>query len=70
LNDLIVMLEKVLGKSIERRYLPARPFDVPASVLSNELAREELKWAPSISMHDGIARTAEWMKGELAKLAR
>jgi UDP-glucose 4-epimerase len=70
LNELITMLEKVLGKSIERRYLPARPFDVPVSVLSNELAREELKWAPSISMHDGITRTAEWMKGELAKLTR
>jgi len=70
LSDLIDMLENVLGKPIERRYLPGRPFDVPASVLSNELARTELKWAPSISMHDGIARTAEWMKGELGKLAR
>jgi UDP-glucose 4-epimerase len=70
LNELIVVIEKVLGKSIERRYLAARPFDVPVSVLSNELAREELKWAPSISMHDGIAHTAEWMKGELGKLAR
>lgn len=68
LNELIVMLEKVLGKSIERHYLPARPFDVPVSVLSNDLAREELKWVPSTSMHDGIARTAVWMK-ELAKLA-
>jgi UDP-glucose 4-epimerase len=70
LSDLIDMLENVLGKPIERRYLPGRPFDVPASVLSNDLARTELKWAPSISMHDGIARTAEWMKGELGKLAR
>jgi UDP-glucose 4-epimerase len=70
LNELIVMLEKVLGKSIERRYLPARPFDVPVSVLSNELARAELQWLPSISMHDGLSRTAEWMKGELARLAR
>lgn len=70
LNELIVMLEKVLGKSIERHYLPARPFDVPVSVLSNDLAREELQWAPSTSMHDGLSRTAEWMKGELAKLAR
>jgi len=70
LNELIVMLERVLDKSIERRYLPARPFDVPVSVLSNELAREELKWTPSTSMHDGIARTAEWMKGELGLVAR
>lgn len=69
-NELILMLEKVLGISIERRYLPARPFDVPVSVLSNKLAREELQWAPSTSMHDGIVRTSEWVKSELAKLAR
>lgn len=70
LNELIAMLEETLGKPIERRYLPARPFDVPVSVLSNELARTELHWAPSVSMRAGIARTAEWMKGELAKSAR
>ena len=65
LNELTVMLEEVLGKSIERRYLPGRPFDVPVSVLNNNLAREELKWNPSISMRDGISFTAEWAKGIL-----
>lgn len=67
LNELIGILEDVLGKSIVRRYLPGRPFDVPISVLSNDLAREELKWVPTISMQSGIARAAEWMKGELTK---
>ncbi len=67
LNELIGVLEDVLRKPIERRYLPGRSFDVPVSVLNNKLARDELVWAPSISMRDGIARTAEWMKRELAK---
>jgi UDP-glucose 4-epimerase len=67
LNELIGMLEEVLGKTIERRYLPGRPFDVPVSVLNSNLAQEQLKWAPLVSMRDGIARTAEWMKGELVK---
>jgi UDP-glucose 4-epimerase len=66
LNELIGMLEDTLGKPIERNYLPGRPFDVPVSVLSNDLAREELKWAPGISMQDGIARTSKWMADELA----
>jgi len=70
LNELIGILEETLGKPIERRYLPARPFDVPVSVLSNDLARAELQWSPVVSMRDGIARTAEWMKGELAKAVR
>jgi UDP-glucose 4-epimerase len=70
LNELIVILEEVIGKPIERRNLPARPFDVAVSVLSSELARTELGWSPSTSMHDGLSRTTEWMKGELARLAR
>ena len=67
LNELIEIIEDVLGKPIERHYLPARPFDVPVSVLSNALAREELKWAPQMSLRDGIARTATWMAKELSK---
>jgi len=70
LNELLVMLEEALGKPIERRYHPARSFDVPVSVLSNDLASAELDWTPSVSMQAGIARTAAWMKGELAKSAR
>ncbi len=67
LNELIALLESVLGKTIERRYLAARPFDVPVSILSNQLAREQLQWTPLTSMPDGIRRTAAWMKKELAK---
>ena len=70
LNELIGMFEEALGKATERHYLPARPFDVPVNVLSNDLARAELHWTPSTSMREGIMRTAEWIKGELAKAAR
>jgi UDP-glucose 4-epimerase len=66
LNELADTLEKFLGKPVERRYLPGRPFDVPVSVLSNELAKTELKWAPLISMHDGITRTSSWMEKTMA----
>lgn len=68
LNELIGMLEDMLGKSVDVRYLPGRAFDVPVSVLSNRLARDELKWGPLIPMRDGIARAAGWMKRELEKL--
>jgi UDP-glucose 4-epimerase len=67
LNQLLAMLEGALGRPVERRYLPARPFDVPVSVLSNALAREELMWTPSTSLEAGIARTAQWMARELAR---
>jgi UDP-glucose 4-epimerase len=62
LNELIGILKVVIGKPIKHRYLPGRPFDVPVSILCNNLARKELNWEPLISMSEGIARTAEWMK--------
>lgn len=67
LNQLIGMLEEIIGRPIEHHYLPARPFDVPVNVLNNELALSELHWAPSVSIREGITRTAEWMKEELLK---
>lgn len=67
LNELIEMLEDVLGKHVDRHYLPGRPFDVPVSVLSNNLAREELAWVPNVSIRDGIDRTVKWIKRELSK---
>ncbi len=69
LNALIGVLEHVLEKPIERRYLPGRPFDVPVSVLCNNLARTELNWTPLVTMQEGIARTAVWMKREFASSA-
>lgn len=68
LNELIALLENALGKTIERRYLAARPFDVPVSILSNQLAQEQLHWTPLTSMSEGISRTAAWMEKELAKI--
>jgi UDP-glucose 4-epimerase len=68
LNELIGELEVALGRPLKRRYLPGRPFDIPVSVLCNDLSRRELKWTPLVSLSEGIARTAEWMKRELAGL--
>lgn len=62
LNELISLMEEVLGHRIERRYLDARNFDVPISVLSNMLAQQELGWFPNTSLLDGIKCTVEWIK--------
>ena len=63
LNELIDMIEHVLGCEIVRRYLPCRPFDVPISVLDNSLARRELGWALLVGFEEGIVKTLELMKG-------
>jgi UDP-glucose 4-epimerase len=66
LNELIGMMENVLGRPIMRKFLPGRPFDVPVSVLCNKLAQDELNWSPLIPMRAGLERTARWMAAQLA----
>jgi UDP-glucose 4-epimerase len=56
LNDLIKTIELLVGHPIERNYFLGRSFDIPVSVLANELAVNELGWCPSISLVDGLKR--------------
>ena len=57
LNEILAAIERVLGRAVERRYLPGRTFDVPANVLDIGLARSELDWRPATAFEDGLART-------------
>lgn len=66
LNELVAMLSEVLGRAVAVRYQPGRPFDVKVNVLSNDLAKRELAWAPQIGMRQGLERTVEWMRHRLA----
>ena len=67
LNELIMMIEHVLGRDVARLYLPGRPFDVPANVLENSLARQELGWEPCVGLEEGLVKTADWMRKVLDK---
>ena len=62
LNELIDMLERVLGHLVVRHYQPGRSFDVPVSILDNSLARKELGWKPQVELEGGILKTANWMQ--------
>jgi UDP-glucose 4-epimerase len=64
LNHLIDMVDEALGITVRRVYKAARPFDVPVSVLSNDLARLEFDWRPQVSLRDGLVRTIRWLKSE------
>lgn len=61
-NDVLAAIESVLGKPVKRRYLPARGFDVQVNILSIERARSELGWKPKWAFHDGLRKTADWMR--------
>lgn len=67
LNEVIGLIERVVGTPIAKNYKPGRAFDVPVSVLDNALASRELGWSPKVSLHDGIVRTAAYMRQALGK---
>jgi UDP-glucose 4-epimerase len=61
LNELLDLIEGILGRPIERNYLPQRNFDVGVNVLDNSLAKKELGWAPKVSLIDGINRNLNFI---------
>ena len=63
LNQLIVLLEEQLNRSLDVQYLPSRGCDVPTNVLCIDRAREALGWMPKISVADGLHRLCDSLSG-------
>jgi len=57
LNGIIAELETELGRQLTVRREPARPYDVPVSVLDISLVKELLGWSPQLTFAAGIKRT-------------
>ena len=62
LNGLIRCIFRVVGEEPTVEYLPARPLDVPASVLDVSRARAELGWKPETGLAEGVERTWTWIQ--------
>lgn len=61
LNELVKAIEGVTARPLECNYQEGRPFDVPVSVLDNQLAKHELGWAPVVSLDAGLRDTVNWI---------
>lgn len=61
LNEMLDVIEKVTKRKTIRRYVAGRAFDVPASVLCIERARNTLGWSPQVEFEHGLARITEWL---------
>ena len=57
LNQLIRMMERVLGVKARVEYLPPRPGDVRDSLAAIDLARKILGYEPRVSIEEGLKRT-------------
>ncbi|MBN2547549.1 MAG: SDR family NAD(P)-dependent oxidoreductase [Anaerolineales bacterium] len=64
INDLILLLETLIGKKALIEHLPAHPADMLASWANVEKAKRLLDWAPQVSLQQGVANLVEWYQAE------
>ena len=63
-NELAVTIGRLLGKPVERRYLPARPGDLRNSWADVSEAKSLLGFEPQVELEEGLRRTAHYLLGE------
>lgn len=69
INQLAQMVMEIAGKKLRIKHIPG-PLGVRGRNSDNRLIRRELKWAPSMSLKQGLSITYKWINEELRKLQR
>jgi UDP-glucuronate 4-epimerase len=64
INQLIEILEGLIGRKAQVEYHPFHPADMLANWANVDKARELLGWRPEVSLEEGISRLVEWYKQE------
>jgi len=67
INTLVDMVAKIAGKKIRKKHIPG-PLGVRGRNSDNDLIREQLGWAPSCSLRDGLEKTYAWIKDQVEKM--
>jgi len=62
LLDFIAVLERLLGRTARREFLPLQPGDVPESFADIEASRRDLGFDPKTTIEAGLARFVQWYK--------
>ena len=68
MRDLATMILELLDNPIEPKFgaLPERPTEIMRMFCDNTRARELLGWSPRHTLRDGLAKTIEWYRAEVA----
>jgi nucleoside-diphosphate-sugar epimerase len=67
LNQVLQMLQKASGKTLETRYEPSREGDIRDSLADIGLAKEFLGYEPTVLFEEGLERTFSWYQSHYAK---
>jgi UDP-glucuronate 4-epimerase len=66
INQLIRMLQDLLGRKAQVLSLPANPADAQANWADVTKAKRLLNWEPQVGLQEGISRMVEWYNAERA----
>jgi nucleoside-diphosphate-sugar epimerase len=67
LNEVLKMLSRITGKTIQAKYDAARNGDIRDSQADVSLARKILGYEPRVLFEEGLRRTWEWYKSAYSK---
>jgi UDP-N-acetylglucosamine/UDP-N-acetyl-alpha-D-glucosaminouronate 4-epimerase len=67
LNQVLQMLQKASGKTLETKYEPSREGDIRDSLADIRLAKEFLGYEPAVMFEEGLERTYAWYQSNHAK---
>jgi UDP-glucose 4-epimerase len=66
IREVVSAIESLLGKKLSIQSKPARPVDVPVSVLAIDRARDVLGWTTKTTFEDGLNKTIAWWQHKKA----
>ncbi len=64
LLEMIELLEKELGRTAQKNFLPMQPGDVYATYADITATTRDYGFVPKVTLKDGLARFAQWYKRE------
>ena len=62
LRELISLIEKMIGKEAEIKFLPEQKGDVPITYADVSYSNSKLKYNPKVKIEEGIKRFVKWYK--------
>jgi GDP-D-mannose 3', 5'-epimerase len=65
INQLVDMVEDIAGVKLKRNYKLDAPKGVRGRSSDNTMLQENLGWAPSIALRDGMEKTYSWIYDEM-----
>jgi nucleoside-diphosphate-sugar epimerase len=70
INQLVDIVESIAGVTLRRRYKLDAPKGVRGRNSDNTLIKQQLGWAPSVRLEDGMRQTYEWIRMEMIGASR